>query len=761
MSSLPKLRADLEITSRLVEGEPIQYLITDPNTGKIFAYGEREYFICQHLDGQTPLSDIQDAFYRQFNQSLDRLQLEAFIRHLATLQLVDFKLKATEVPWHFPVYYKKHSLGIPDRWLLKVTPAFSWCFNRAFAICLGLLFLLTLILFVTYFTRYHREVRNIIWNPGPFVLETLIGILFINVVGEFGKAIALKHYEGNVPEAVVGLAYRLVPTFHFDLADLYMKKKSRQLIIFSAGLAAQLFFWCLGFMAWKITYPWTMMHNIWIIFTVAAQFFFLINLIPLLPRDGYYLLSTWLGIPDLWNRSRGVVEAWIYRHPLPEPLTSRERLGFKIFGVLSIVFLFSFWIVVLGLLGYLIIWYWKLKGLGAILFLIILKMRYGDAVKQLFKILFFPESQFAGQEGFIRTRYLFRLGILAFIIIILIIPYPFEAGGDFKLWPIHQLSIRAVVSGEITKILVEEGQWVKKGQTLAFLLDKDYLARLESSRELLNANLEKLAWMRIGPKPQEVAKAEQEIKLAAKALEYSTVEADRNTQMYREKAVSNKDYMDALKARDEDRERMVLAEKNLDVVKNPYRPEEIRAQEAEVRRLEAEVALAEKNLQLTAILSPMEGRLITAEPLQKVGQYLDVGDLLGVVEDARTIIAEIEVSENDIQEVKPGGKVKIRTWAYPHKTFHGKVIGTAPVTYDESRKRVMRVLTEKEFRTMQVVPEQGRVIRVLSEFPNLHGLLRTDMTGYAKIEGTWMPVGVAFFRWLVRLVMVEIWSWIP
>ncbi len=45
----------------------------------------------------------------------------------------------------------------------------------------------------------------------------------------------------------------------------------------------------------------------------------------------------------------------------------------------------------------------------------------------------------------------------------------------------------------------------------------------------------------------------------------------------------------------------------------------------------------------------------------------------------------------------------------------------APVGHDESRKKVMRVLTEKEFRTMQVVPEQGRVIRVRSEFPILMG----------------------------------------
>jgi putative peptide zinc metalloprotease protein len=761
MSRLPRLRSDLEITTRLVEGEPLQYLIRDPHNDKIYAYGDREYFICQRLDGQTPFPDIQDAFYQQFNLSLDLLQLEAFVRHLASLQLVEYNLEPQEISWHFPVYYKKHTLGNPDRWMQKLAVAFSWCFNRTFAIGLGLLFLLALILFVTYFNKFHREVVNLLWNPGPFFLETLIGILFINVVGELGKAIALKHYAGNVPEACVGLAYRLVPTFHFDLSDLYMRKKPRQQVIFSAGLVAQLFFWCIGIIAWKITYPWTMMHKFWVIFTVAAQFFFLINLIPLLPRDGYYLLSNWLEVPDLWNRSRDLVKAWFYRHPLPEPLTPREQLGFKIFGGLSIVFLFSFWLVVLGLLGYLLIWHWKLKGLGACLFLTILGLRYGDAMKQIGKMFFSPRNHLAGQEGFIRTKPLIKLGMLAIVIIIFLIPYPFEAGGEFKLWPINQLSIRAVVSGEITKVLVEEGQWVKKGQTLALLLDKDYRARLDSFREALNANLEKLTWMRKGPKPQEVAKAEQEVKLAAKALQYSSVEATRYTKMYQEKAVSNKDYMDALKARDEDRERLALAKKNLEVVKNPYRPEEIKAQEAEVRRLEAEVTLAEKNLQLTEILSPQEGRLITAAPLQKVGQYLDVGDLLGVVEDSRTFIAEIEVPEEDIEEVKPGGKVKLRTWAYPRKTFQGKVMSVAPTGYDESRKRVMRVLTEKEFRTMQVVPEQGRVIRVVSQFPNTDGLLRSDMTGYAKIEGAWMPLGVAFTRWLVRLVMVEIWSWIP
>ncbi len=95
--------------------------------------GNGEYFICQHLDGQTPLSDIQDAFYRQFNLSLDLVQLEAFVRQLASLQLVDYHLEAIEVPWHFPVYYKNILWVFPTAGYLMY-PRFLWCFNRAFVI---------------------------------------------------------------------------------------------------------------------------------------------------------------------------------------------------------------------------------------------------------------------------------------------------------------------------------------------------------------------------------------------------------------------------------------------------------------------------------------------------------------------------------------------------------------------------------------------------------------------------------------------------
>ncbi len=761
-NKFPKFRTDIEVTPRVEEGEGLRYILRDPRTDKIFTFGEEEYFICRHLDGQTPLPDIQNLFYQHFHITLEPEHLEAFVRNLGTLELMEYAPPAEEIPWHFPVYYKKHTFGNPDRWLQRLAPWFSWCFTRTFVAAVAVLMLLWLIILVHNFDFFRYEVTHTLWNPGPFVLETLLGLLVINLIGEVAKALALKHWGGNVPEFCVGLAYRMIPTFHFDLTDLWTKKKDIQLKILSSGLIAQLALLGIGMLGWRITSPWSSMHTFWVIFTIAAQFFFLINFIPLLPRDGYYLLGAWLEIPDLFNRSRSLVEVWFYRRPLPEPVTLKERLRFKIFGGLSIAFLFSFWLLVLGIVGYCLIWYWNLKGLGACLFLMILGLRYGDAMKVLNSKLFSHKDRSAGsKKGFFSKKGLIWLGVLIVLIIIFFIPYPYDAGGNFWILPTHQLSIRAVVPGEIKQVLVHQGEWVQKGQTLAFLLDKDQKAQMESAKESLEAAQQQLAMMKAGAQPEAVAAAAQKVKLAQKALYYDTIEANRYTKMYKEKSVSQEDYLSKLKARDQDRENVLLAQKNLALVKVPYRPEQIKGQEAEVRRLQAALTLAEKNLKLTKITAPMSGKLITAKLLQKAGQYLNIGDMLGVIEDPRVVQADIEVPEDDISLVKLGDRVKIKTWARPSKTYIGKVIAIAPSAYNEPRHRIERVLTEREYRTMQVLKEEGQVIRVISQFPKTDDLLHTGMTGYAKINTTYMPLGMAYTRWLRRLVYVEIWSWIP
>jgi hypothetical protein len=53
------------------------------------------------------------------------------------------------------------------------------------------------------------------------------------------------------------------------------------------------------------------------------------------------------------------------------------------------------------------------------------------------------------------------------------------------------------------------------------------------------------------------------------------------------------------------------------------------------------------------------------------------------------------------------------------------------------------------------------VIRVRASVPNAGTRLRPAMGGYAKINGPQVTVGEAYLRFCIRLLTVELWSWIP
>lgn len=233
--------------------------------------------------------------------------------------------------------------------------------------------------------------------------------------------------------------------------------------------------------------------------------------------------------------------------------------------------------------------------------------------------------------------------------------------------------------------------------------------------------------------------------------------------MLREKAIPETDYQLVKRKRDIDQEALELAKRDFELVKSGARDEEIKALEEEINKYKAQLQQAKGDLEQTTLYSPLDGMVITPYLKQKLGQRLESGDLLLVVEDRIHSIAEIEVDEEDIPLVKINAVVKLRTWADPTKTIMGKVVEIAPVAYEKSVRQVERTLSNREqlLAQKQVVKPMGQVIRVLSEFSNDGDRYKTDMTGYAKIETRYFPVGLAFSRWLVRFAWVEVWSWLP
>ena len=310
---------------------------------------------------------------------------------------------------------------------------------------------------------------------------------------------------------------------------------------------------------------------------------------------------------------------------------------------------------------------------------------------------------------------------------------------------------------------MKEGQWVKKGDPIAKLDGRDQKRNYGESEAALDSMQAELDLLRGGPKDAEIAKAEQEVQAAKTSVDHSKKQLNRQEELFNNKAVSEKDYDEAVKNYDLDEERLKIAEKNLELVQSGAQDEEIRSLEAKLRFTEVEVAFNEKDLELINMTSPAEGKIITAFPDQSVGQYLNKGDLFAVVENSSRLIVEIKLAEEDISHVQVGSDVIMKMWSEPRKKYKSTVVAVAPVAYEKSRGRIIRSLSAQEWLVEREEPlkKEGQVVRVLAELENQDGHFKTDMTGIAKIKSGTRPVYAVFFRWLMRFVQVEVWSWIP
>lgn len=762
--SLPELRKDLKIVPYQSEGKGIRYLIKIPETEDSFEFGETEYFLCKQLDGRTGLSHILAAFQDNFKIPLQQKQLDAFVRNLARTGLtVDDE---TMVSRHSSseMDIKIWSLFNPDPIFRRLAKSLAWCFSDYFLAIPVLLTLIALAIAIKHGSVFFYGLNSTFRYEHlvSFLSIPCLGFFLVYPLGEVAKGLACRHYGGQVPEFTVGFLFRCIPRFSSNIWDsLWFLTKDQRIIVFATGPICQLMLLDVALIGWKNSMPFSGISLFWSFLVLSSTLYLLLNLNPFIQRDGYFMLANWLEIRDLRDRAEDLAKAWFLRKPMPEPLDVRELKIFFWYGGFSILFTFLFTWFVLGCTGQMLTS--SFQGVGALLFLFFMYLRFEVFFKRQLSRIPFIRGGVMNQEGSIKYRIVKNLGILVILGVICVLPYPYEAGGDFRIVPARQLGVRTEVAATIKDVLVKENEMVKKGQPLAILDDRIPKKQIEQIQASIDEAEAVLALRRKGGKPEEIAKAQQEVETAAKALEYSAQEATRYKKMFEQKAIPETEYQNAAMRHDLDKERLELTKKNLAIIKSGAQDEEVEAMEAKIRLLMVERNQAEYALLATTLYSPIDGRIINPYLSQKVGQRLEIGELFAVVEDTSTYIAEVEIPEEDIDEVRIGALVKLRTWAYPNTTIQGKTTSIAPVAYDKSWRRVVRTLSEREsyIGQKELLRDEGKVVRVLSEFSNDSGLILSDMTGYAKIECETKPVIVAFTGWLRRFVFVEIWSWLP
>jgi multidrug resistance efflux pump len=166
------------------------------------------------------------------------------------------------------------------------------------------------------------------------------------------------------------------------------------------------------------------------------------------------------------------------------------------------------------------------------------------------------------------------------------------------------------------------------------------------------------------------------------------------------------------------------------------RPEEIEAQRARLAGLEEELKHREDQRRKQDVFSPMPGLVTTPRLKEKVGQYLHEGDLIVVVEAQSGLEMEIALAEQDVARVRPGQAIRLKARALPYETFMTVVDRVAPsVVRGEAQSSVT---------------VYGRLDQAPDD-------LRTEMTGYARIDTGRRLIGAILLDRILRFVRTEFW----
>lgn len=78
------------------------------------------------------------------------------------------------------------------------------------------------------------------------------------------------------------------------------------------------------------------------------------------------------------------------------------------------------------------------------------------------------------------------------------------------------------------------------------------------------------------------------------------------------------------------------------------------------------------------LTAPVTGSILTPRIEERVGQMMERGDALCEIARLDPVHVEVQISEEDVGDLKPGGAARVKVLSYPDRQFHGKILTISP-----------------------------------------------------------------------------------
>ncbi|NND92105.1 MAG: hypothetical protein HKN42_14695 [Granulosicoccus sp.] len=499
----PRLASDVISRRHSYRGIPC-YVLHRQSTGAYHRVSIEVFSLLAALDGTVTLDETwQDAIQSHDDKAPTQAELLALLArlHEAELITVNRKLDAEQLfsrardnahkevkQRYLNPLFLRFTLFDPDRILNRLQPLARCMYSRAALLAWVGLIVLGLFVLLPHWSNLRYEVSSFdVFSPVNLTLFLLIYPI-LKLAHEVAHGLAVKRFGGEVHEMGITLMVFLPLPYVDASASTALPGKWDRILVSAAGILVELSIASMAAFVWSFSGG--TLHDVALtVMLIGGASTVLFNGNPLLKFDGYYILSDYLEIPNLADRSRqyllGTTGQKLFglSQPKVELADRREGAWLLFYGLFSSAYKLALMSAIALMLSE------RFFIFGTILALWVAVTLIG---LPLYRLLVFIAV--APQPSRPRTV-LVTAGVSAlFLGILAFLPLPLNTVASGVVWLPENAIVRVQSPCEVTQLLVQPGASVMPGESLFFC--EDY--RLDTERLTLQSRLDELRAKRMG-----------------------------------------------------------------------------------------------------------------------------------------------------------------------------------------------------------------------------------------------------------------------
>lgn len=282
---VPRLKNDVKIDYIVSDSTNKRYILSTPV--KKYRISEIYYRIIALIDGKRTYNEISSELEDRISpQEIKNIYENEFEK----LGIIENSIYTEEKKKSFLIWKKE----IIKDGTLNNFKQIDILFKRN--ACLGVIllgFMINGFGIIKFYTKdFHMSFKIIFDNPSSIVVPLILSYISI-LVHELGHYLCCKHFKGNPGSIGIGF-YFTAPVLFTNLDDVWRLKKSERILVNLSGIYLQnVYLFLISLIA--------VVFNIKELFIVSILFsvISLLNLIPFIKLDGYWVLVDYFEIPNL------------------------------------------------------------------------------------------------------------------------------------------------------------------------------------------------------------------------------------------------------------------------------------------------------------------------------------------------------------------------------------------------------------------------------------------------------------------------------